>query len=154
MTDFLLIARDEGLYNFITDDGAGGLLRPLARWPRIRTDGIVDLEKAPLKYHGLDPWEILLSEAQERMTMAVPPEKIDRFLELSRKMGVLSTVLRHVSPIRVSFHARFQGKTVAYLDMGFLHGGLPRMHLKASWERRYTTRRPPAEPADYAGGAR
>ena len=54
---------------------------------------VVDLEKAPLKYHGLSPWEILLSEAQERMTLAVPPDKIAAFLDLSQKMGVTSTVI-------------------------------------------------------------
>ena len=133
MTDFLLIARDEGLYNFITDDGAGGLSSSIGEMAQDTNGCIVDLEKAPLKYHGLDPWEILLSEAQERMTMAVPPDKIERFLDLSRQMGVLSTVLGTFTDTG-NFHARFQGKTVAYLDMDFLHNGLPRMHLHAAWE--------------------
>ena len=96
---------------------------------------VVDLEKAPLKYHGLDPWEILLSEAQERMTLAVSPDKIERFLDLSRHMGVLSTVLGTFTDSG-KFHVLFRGKTVCYLDMDFLHGGLPRMNLKATWERR------------------
>jgi phosphoribosylformylglycinamidine synthase len=109
---------------------------------------IIDLEKAPLKYHGLDPWEILLSEAQERMTLAVGPDKIERFLDLSRKMGVLSTGLGTFTDTG-RFHARFQGKTVAYLDMDFLHNGLPRMHLKAAWGRRMVDETPPAEPSDY-----
>jgi phosphoribosylformylglycinamidine synthase len=149
MTDFLLIARDEGLYNFITDDGAGGLSSSIGEMAQDTNGCVVDLEKAPLKYHGLDPWEILLSEAQERMTMAVSPDKIERFLDLSKKMGVLSTVLGTFTDTG-KFHARFQGKTVAYLDMDFLHDGLPRMNLKASWKRRLVDEEPPAEPADYA----
>jgi phosphoribosylformylglycinamidine synthase len=150
MTDFLLIARDEGLYNSITDDGAGGLSSSIGEMAE-DTDGcVVDLEKAPLKYHGLDPWEILLSEAQERMTMAVSPEKIDRFLDLSRKMGVLSTVLgRFIDSGK--FHVRYEGKTIAYLDMDFLHNGLPRMNLRAHWERRIVDEAPPAEPKDCNG---
>ncbi len=148
MTDFLLIARDEGLYNSITDDGAGGLSSSIGEMAQDTNGCVIDLEKAPLKYHGLDPWEILLSEAQERMTMAVSPDKIDRFLDLSRKMGVLSTVLGTFTDTG-KFHARFQGKTVAYLDMDFLHNGLPRMRLRAAWERKIVDETPPAEPADY-----
>ncbi len=149
MTDFLLIARDRGLYNSITDDGAGGLSSSVGEMAEDTNGCIIDLEKAPLKYHGLDPWEILLSEAQERMTMAVSPDKIDEFLNLSRQMGVLSTVLGTFTDSG-KFHARFQGKTVAYLDMDFLHHGLPRMHLRASWERKIVDEAPPFEPKDYA----
>jgi hypothetical protein len=52
----------------------------------------MSLERAPLKYAGLDPWEILLSEAQERMTLAVPPGKIDRFMEMAGRMEVEATI--------------------------------------------------------------
>jgi phosphoribosylformylglycinamidine synthase len=149
MTDFLLIARDEGLYNSITDDGAGGLSSSVGEMAEDTNGCLIDLEKAPLKYHGLDPWEILLSEAQERMTLAVSPDKIERFLDLSRKMGVLSTVLGTFTDTG-RFHARFLGKTVAYLDMDFLHKGLPRMHLKATWQRKMVDETPPEEPSDYA----
>jgi phosphoribosylformylglycinamidine synthase subunit PurSL len=147
MTDFLLIARDEGLYNSITDDGAGGLSSSIGEMAEDTNGCIVDLEKAPLKYHGLDPWEILLSEAQERMTLAVSPDKIDRFLNLSHQMGVLSTVLGEFTDSG-KFHLRFEGRTVGYVDMDFLHGGLPRMSLKATWERKLVDEEPLQEPAD------
>jgi phosphoribosylformylglycinamidine synthase II len=148
MTDFLLIARDEGLYNSITDDGAGGLSSSIGEMAEDTNGCIVELEKAPLKYHGLDPWEILLSEAQERMTLSVGPDKIDRFLDLSRHMGVLSTILGTFTDSG-KFHVLFNGKTVAYLDMEFLHRGLPRMNLKATWERKLVEEQPPEEPKDY-----
>jgi phosphoribosylformylglycinamidine synthase len=149
MTDFLLVARDECLYNAITDDGAGGLSSSIGEMAEDTNGCVVELEKAPLKYHGLDPWEILLSEAQERMTLAVGPDKIERFLDLSRKMGVLSTVLGtfHDSG---KFHVLYRGKTVACLDMDFLHNGLPRMHLRAAWERKLNDETPPEAPKDYA----
>jgi phosphoribosylformylglycinamidine synthase len=132
MTDFLLMARDRGLYNAITDNGAGGLSSSVGETAR-SLGCEVHLEKAPLKYSGLDPWEILLSEAQERMTLAVSPEKIDAFLELSRLMDVESTVLgRFVNTDR--FHVLYGGKTVALLTMEFFHEGLPRMHLEARWK--------------------
>ncbi len=148
MTDFLLVARDECLYNSITDDGAGGLSSSIGEMAEDTNGCVVELDKAPLKYHGLDPWEILLSEAQERMTLAVGPDKIERFLDLSRKMGVLSTVLGTFNASG-KFHVLFRGKTVAYLDMAFLHNGLPRMHLRAAWERGINDEAPPEEPKDY-----
>jgi len=132
MTDFLLMARDRGLYKAITDNGAGGLSSSVGE--TARSIGCeLHLEKAPLKYTGLDPWEILLSEAQERMTLAVSPEKIDRFMELSRLMDVESTVLgRFVDTGR--FHVLYEGETVAFLTMEFFHNGLPEMHLEARWK--------------------
>ena len=133
MTDFLLRARDLGLYHAITDNGAGGFPPPSARWPATANGCRMDLERAPLKYAGLDPWEILLSEAQERMTLAVPPEKIDRFMELAARMEVEATVLGEFTDTG-KFHVLYDGKTVAYLDMEFLHNGYPRMELRARWE--------------------
>ncbi len=149
MTDFLLIARDRGLYSSITDNGAGGLSSSVGEMAEDTNGCVMHLERAPLKYHGLSPWEILLSEAQERMTVAVPPEKLREFLELSRKMNVLSTVLGEFTDSG-RFHVLYDGKTVGYLDMEFLHNGLPRMNLKAKWERRIVEEDPLPEPEDYA----
>ncbi|NIQ38534.1 MAG: phosphoribosylformylglycinamidine synthase [Proteobacteria bacterium] len=132
MTDFLLTARDRGLYKAITDNGAGGLSSSVGETAS-HIGCELHVDKAPLKYAGLDPWEILLSEAQERMTLAVAPEKIDEFLRLSRLMDVESTVLgTFVDTGR--FHILYKGKTVGLLSMEFLHHGLPRMQLEARWK--------------------
>jgi len=133
MTDFLLEARDRGLYKSITDNGAGGLSSSVGEMAR-EIGCELHLDRAPLKYAGLDPWEILLSEAQERMTLAVAPEKIEAFLALARKRDVEATVLGTFTNTK-RFHVLYRGKTVAYLDMDFLHGGLPRMELRARWQR-------------------
>jgi phosphoribosylformylglycinamidine synthase II len=133
MTDFLLMARDRGLYKSITDNGAGGLSSSVGEMAR-EIGCELHLEQAPLKYHGLYPWEILLSEAQERMTLAVAPSKIDAFLQLAKKMDVEATVLGTFTDTK-KFHALYQRKTVAYLDMDFLHSGLPKMELRARWKR-------------------
>lgn len=132
MTDFLLMARDKGLYNCITDNGAGGLSSSVGEMAEDTGGFILDLEKAPLKYNGLAPWEILLSEAQERMTVSVLPEKIEAFLELSKKMEVESTVIG-VFTQSGYFHVRFNGKTVAYLEMDFIHNGVPVKEMTARW---------------------
>ena len=87
MTDFLLVARDRGLYRAITDNGAGGLSSSVGEMARLSGGCELDLEKAPLKYPGLNPWEILISESQERMTARRAPEKIDEFLDLAAEDG-------------------------------------------------------------------
>jgi phosphoribosylformylglycinamidine synthase len=132
MTDFLLVARDRGLYRGITDNGAGGLSSSVGETARLSGGCEMDLAKAPLKYPGLNPWEILISESQERMTLAVSPETIDDFLCLARKMDVEATVLGRYTDSGW-FHIRYGHQTVAYIGMAFLHGGLPQMRLTAAW---------------------
>ena len=147
MTDFLLRARDQGLYHAITDNGAGGLSSSVGEMARDCDGCEMNLERAPLKYAGLDPWEILLSEAQERMTLAVPPETIDRFMEMARQMEVEATILGKFTNTG-KFHVRYDGKTVAYLEMEFLHNGYPRMELRARWEPKHYSEPQFPEPSD------
>jgi len=132
MLDMLLEARDMGLYRCITDNGAGGLSSSVGETAESSGGCEMHLEKAPLKYHGLDPWEILLSEAQERMTLAVPPSKLEDFMALCKRRGVEATVLGKFTNSG-KFHVLYDGRTVAFLDMEFLHHGLPRMSLTAKW---------------------
>jgi phosphoribosylformylglycinamidine synthase subunit PurSL len=148
MFDFLLEARDQGLYSAITDNGAGGLSCSVGEMARDSAGCELHLDKAPLKYAGLHPWEILLSEAQERMTLAVPPTHIDALLALAARRSVEATVLgRFTASGR--FHVLYNDQSVAYLDMAFLHDGVPQMRLSTVWQ-------PPAlhephvpEPTDY-----
>lgn len=134
MLDFLLLARDMGLYNSITDNGAGGLSSSVGEMAKEAGGAKIDLAKAPLKYPGLRPWEILVSESQERMTVAVPPEKIEEFLALANKMGVQATVLGNFEDTGY-FHVLYEGKTVALLPLEFLHEGVPQLKLIAEWKR-------------------
>ena len=133
MTDFLLKARDLGLYRALTDNGAGGLSSSVGEMATYSGGCEMDLSLAPLKYAGLQPWEILVSEAQERMSLAVDPKKVDKFMELARKMDVEATVLGKFTSSG-KFHIRYGEKTVAYLDMDFLHEGVPQMKLVARWK--------------------
>jgi phosphoribosylformylglycinamidine synthase len=132
MTDFLLVARNRGLYRALTDNGAGGLSSSVGEMATYSGGCEIDLALAPLKYAGLQPWEILVSEAQERMTLAVDPKKVDKFLGLARKMGVEATAMGKFTKSG-KFYCRFGEKTVAYLDMEFLHEGVPQMKLTAKW---------------------
>ncbi len=132
MFDFLIRARDKGLYRFITDNGAGGLSSSIGEMAGECGGCRMDLSKAPLKYSGLAPWEILISEAQERMSMAVQPENIDQFMAMSQQFGVESTILGEFTDSGV-FHILYGEKTVGWLPMEFMHEGLPPMQLPAKW---------------------
>lgn len=123
-------ARDLGLYNSITDNGAGGLSCSVAEMAKECGGFEVELENVPLKYPGLSPWQIWVSESQERMTLAVPSDKIDRFNELMKIRGVESTVIgRFTSGNRGMVY--YHGRKVFDLDMTFLHDGLPKKVLTA-----------------------
>jgi len=132
MFDFLLIARDRGLYHAITDNGAGGLSSSVGEMSQDTGGFELHLERAPLKYPGLQPWEILISEAQERMTLAVPPACLDEFMALAREMGVEATDLGEFNDSGY-YHCRYDGRTVAYLPMSFIHDGVPQMVIPAHW---------------------
>ncbi|MFW5731225.1 MAG: AIR synthase-related protein, partial [Desulfonatronovibrionaceae bacterium] len=134
MYDFIIRARDLGLYNAITDNGAGGLSSSVGEMAEDSGGCDLDLSLAPLKYDGLKPWEILLSEAQERMTLAVPEDKKEEFLALAREMDVEATVLG-VFTDSGRFLVRYGQKIVACLDMDFLHHGLSKMELEAEWKK-------------------
>jgi len=148
MIDFLLVARDLGLYRTLTDNGAGGLSSSVGETARLSGGCEIDLKKAPLKYHGLNPWEILISESQERMTVAVPPEKISDFLALAQKMGVEATVLGSYTNTGM-FHVRYGEETVAYLHLDFLHEGLPQMRISARWSPPIREEKSPPLPSDW-----
>ncbi|MEZ5332148.1 MAG: AIR synthase-related protein [Thermoanaerobaculia bacterium] len=133
MFDFLLEARDRGLYSAITDNGAGGLSSSVGEMAETPGGARLDLARAPLKYAGLAPWEIFLSEAQERMTLAVPGEHLDELLALAGRRQVEATVLGSFTDDGF-LHVTHGEETVALLDMEFLHDGLPEMVLPARWE--------------------
>jgi phosphoribosylformylglycinamidine synthase len=151
MYDFLMRARDMGLYSAITDNGAGGLSSSVGEMAQDSGGCDLDLSRAPLKYDGLKPWEVLLSEAQERMTLAVPKEHLKTFLDLAKEMDVLATELGAFTDSGV-FFVRHGEKPVARLPMDFMHHGAPTMQLAAVWERPEAAASPaPRVPADGQG---
>jgi len=132
--DALLLARDhaEGcLYSAVTDCGAGGLSSAVGEMGR-ELSAVVDLDDVPLKYPGLRYDEIWISEAQERMVFAVPPEKLGTFLELCSREEVEATVIGTFTDDR-QLRVRYGGQVVGELDMDFLHEGYPRAARRAVW---------------------
>jgi phosphoribosylformylglycinamidine synthase len=131
MTDTILQARDRGLYSAITDCGAGGLSSAVGEMGA-ELGAEVDLEKVPLKYKGLSYTEIWISEAQERMVLAVEPEKADELLALFASEDVEATLIGRFTDTG-RLRLRYNGQQVADLDMEFLHNGLPRYERSAEW---------------------
>ena len=127
--DILLQARDRGLYSRITDCGAGGLSSAVGEMGE-ETGARVDLDKVPLKYSGLNYAEIWISEAQERMVIAVPPEKIGELLALCQSEDVQTTVIGEFTNDK-KLNLFYKDHRVADLDMKFLHEGIPQWQLKA-----------------------
>jgi phosphoribosylformylglycinamidine synthase len=129
--DVLLQARDRGLYSAITDCGAGGLSSAVGEMGA-ETGATVELERTPLKYAGLQPWEIWLSEAQERMVLAAPPQHLAALLELCRAEDVEATAIGHFTSDKL-LRVIHSGQTLVEIDMGFLHDGRPQRALDAVW---------------------
>jgi len=127
-------ARDLGLYTSITDNGAGGISCSVAEMAKECNGCEVELERVPLKYPGMAPWEIWISESQERMTLAVPPEKIDAFLDLMQRRDVEATVIGTFTDSGRCV-VRYNGKTVMNIDLAFLHDGLPKKQLTTTFAK-------------------
>jgi phosphoribosylformylglycinamidine synthase len=126
MSDAIIAeARDAALYTSITDDGAGGLSCSVAEMAKESGGCRVALEKVPLKYPGLEPWKIWISESQERMTLAVPPDKWPAFSALMARRKVEATVIGEFTGSGKCV-VTWDGAVVMDVDMDFLHDGLPK----------------------------
>ena len=146
MFDFLIRARDKGLYRFITDNGAGGLSSSIGEMA-VECGGCrMDLAKAPLKYSGLNPWEILISEAQERMVLAVAPENLPALQELCETFDTeLTDIGAFTGQGRII--VRYGAQTVLDLENEFLHEGIPQRQLRAVISERSSVSSPFSQPA-------
>ncbi len=132
LIELIQAARDERLYNAITDCGAGGLSSACGEMGK-ELGVEVELSEVPLKYPGLTPWEIWISEAQERMVLAVPQENLPRLQELADSWDVEMRVLGLFTGDG-ELYVNYQGRPVAQLGMKFLHDGWPGKDLMAEYK--------------------
>ncbi|MGN6366789.1 MAG: phosphoribosylformylglycinamidine synthase subunit PurL [Phycisphaerae bacterium] len=151
MLDVILQARDHQggpLFHAITDCGAGGLSSAIGEMGE-KAGATVELHKVPLKYEGLSYAEIWISEAQERMVLAVPPDKVQTLLDLCASEDVEGTdigVFDGSGKLTLHFHEH----TVAQMDMAFIHDGIPKPTRKAVWTRPERVEPHLAPPKDFA----
>jgi phosphoribosylformylglycinamidine synthase II len=131
VVDVLMQARDLGLYSRITDVGGGGLSSAVGEMGE-NTGVHINLEKVPLKYAGLTYSEIWISESQERMILAVPPDTIDLLMKIFANEDVEAAVIGEFTNDK-RLQLDYQGAMVCDMDMAFLHKGLPQIQMEAVW---------------------
>jgi phosphoribosylformylglycinamidine synthase II len=116
----LMEIRDRELASATTDLGGGGMSSAVGETAERYGCGVtVDLDKVPLKYAGLAPWEIYVSESQERMLITVPPENLKKVQEIFAKEDVEATAIGELTSEK-RLMLRFEGVTVSDIDMQFL----------------------------------
>jgi phosphoribosylformylglycinamidine synthase len=130
--DVLLVARDRGLYNAVTDCGAGGFSSAVGEMGE-KLGAEVWLDRIPLKYEGLSYTEMWISEAQERMVFSVSPEQWPELEKLCTSEGIEATIIgvfktekkgsELISGPRLVL--KYHENIVADLAMQFLHDGRP-----------------------------
>lgn len=133
VTDFMMEAQKQNLYCSVTDNGAGGLSSSIGEMAEKTNGAIIDVAKAHTKYPGVKPFELVISESQERMSFAVKQENLEKFLTLAKEYNVDAC---HLGEFNDSgyFTIEYQGRLVGSLSMEFMHDGLPQMQLKADFK--------------------
>lgn len=147
MADAIIEARDQGLIRAITDCGAAGFSSAIGEMGE-DTGVLIDLSLAPTKYPGLAPWEIWLSESQERMILAIEPSKIGRFLGVCKKYNVEATALGffdNSNRLKISYGE----KEVADLSYDFLKNGLPQRVMEGKFVPYQREEKLPEEPVNW-----
>lgn len=130
--DFIIEARDKGLFKGIQDFGAGGISSAFGELAEFTNGAELDISRHLVKYQGLQPWQIMVSESQERMGLTVPPNNLEDLRKLARKHDIELTVLGRFTA-NGKFHVTYGDIPCASLDMEFLHHGDPRYELEAEW---------------------
>lgn len=133
MLDMILEARDAGLIQVITDNGAGGLSSSVGEMAELTGGATIDLGAVPLKQLGLKSWEILVSESQERMTVGIRGEDSDEFERLARLHEVEATAIGKFSDSGF-FQVNHNEKCVGLIPIAFLHEGCPQLQLESEWK--------------------
>jgi len=130
--DVILEARDKELFSAITDCGAGGFSSAIGEMGE-KTGAEVWLDQCPLKYAGLSYTEIWISEAQERMVLAVPPENWEAFEKVCAGEGVEASIIGKFTDNN-RLVLKYQDQIVGDLEMSFLHDGRPPVIREAVYQ--------------------
>ncbi|MFO0827970.1 MAG: phosphoribosylformylglycinamidine synthase subunit PurS [Phycisphaerales bacterium] len=145
LLDCILKARDferdgvqRPLFRALTDCGAGGFSSAVGEMGRL-LGAEVHLDRAPLKYDGLSPTEVWISEAQERMVLAVPPENLDALAALCEEQEVEWCDLGEFGTADGELVLRWHGVEVGRMSMHFLHDGNPMPTRDATWDPSFTS---------------
>jgi phosphoribosylformylglycinamidine synthase len=112
--------RDSELASSITDLGGGGLSSAVGETAnKFECGAFVDLDRVPVKYAGLAPWEIYVSESQERMLLTVPLENLNRVLRIFKKEDVETVAIGKLTSEK-TLMLKYNKQRVAKIEIAFL----------------------------------
>lgn len=130
----IITIRDRKLASNITDLGGGGLSSATGETAHKTNCGIhIQLDKVPLKYLGMAPWEIYISESQERMLLTVPERNLKKVLETFENEEVEATPIGKFTTSN-TLRIDYQKCTIAELDLNFLFNP-PKTKRVAEWKK-------------------
>ena len=144
--DALLVARDAPggpLFHAVTDCGAGGFSSAVGEMGR-SIGATVHLDRAPLKYAGLTPTEVWISEAQERMVLAVPQANLHALREITDAHGVELCELGTFGTPTRDLVLLWNGEEMGRLSTTFLEEALPMPQREAIWDPAWAAKQAPA----------
>ena len=130
---YILKAARDGLFTDIGDFGAMGLGSASHEAARATGGLEMDLAKHPVKYKGIQPWQVNCSETQDRMLLIAKPESQEELLRRAEMHEVQVTPLGQLTDSGY-VHLKYDGKTVALIDMEKLFNKEPRKQMHATWE--------------------
>lgn len=145
--DAVQVLRDKGFIRAITDCGAGGYSSAIGEMGE-KIGATVQLESVPLKYPGLAPWEIFLSESQERMVLAIAPKDKKSVLTVLTLFNVEGTVIGTFDGSK-RLRVLYEKSVICDLPMDFLHNGLPKRHMTGKTTHKKPQEKFPREPKNY-----
>src|SRR3990167_7764643 len=144
--DCVLVLRQQNLINAITDCGAGGYSSATGEMGQ-KIGARVYLEKVSLKYTGLAPWEIFLSESQERMVLAIAPKDLKKVLKVCKLYNVQGSIIGKFDGSK-RLKVTYGNQMVCDLSMQFLHQGLPQRQMVGKTKKRQIKEKLPKKVAD------
>ena len=118
-----LEANERGLLNGMKDLGGGGLSCVIGEMALAGGCGAnIQLDEVPLKEGGMAPWEIWISESQERMMLAVDPKNLEEVLKIFDDWDILATAIGIVVPEK-TLRLFYQDEKIFEMDLEFLIDG-------------------------------
>jgi len=143
----ILEIRDKEIGSVITDLGGGGLSCATGEMAHRSGCGVhVEVERVPLKYLGMAPWEIYVSESQERMLLSVSEKHLQKVLDIFESEDTEATPVGRFTEDKM-LRVYYRGQKVADLDLHFLFNP-PKVRRVARWERTVGVEPSFAEPSD------
>jgi len=130
LTDFVMALKNKGLLKSLTDNGAGGLSSSVGEMSLSTNGAKIYLDRVPLKYSGLKPWEMMVSESQERMTLAIDPKCMAEVELIAKEFQCEIAVLGEFTKSGF-LEIFYKDEMTGLIDLHFLEKGLPRLSLKA-----------------------